>query len=359
MKCLVEISGAEVGGAESVLCRVFKGLQDQLSHLTLVSAGKSVRQLFSGIANSAEDPVSRVEQWEELLARCAPDLVVTATSNFKILAAANKLGIRSVWRMGGAIAPLGETTQLIEDLCFSLATFVVVPSRWQYETLGRSSHVKPLPNGVDTSRFTTPSPSQKKQVRKSLGISEDAFVIVNSSRYEKGKRQSELLQAFCMLKERISNSHLLLLGRSEGSSAEMVWQELWETTCHYKLENRVHFLGVSPSNVAEYLASGDVFVFPSIAEGLPNAVLEAMAMKLPIAVAEIPGNCEPFIFGECGSTFTPGDVGEIVERIWEVFCDPAAAKSRAEKARKIIEKHYCHKQMIQNYREFFAQALMQ
>lgn len=129
--------------------------------------------------------------------------------------------------------------------------------------------------GIDTTRIADAPVLD----RASLGMPYEAFLWLWVGRLDPIKGLEVLLRAFAMVNH---NPQLLLVG--EGPMRQ---QLEWEVEA-LRLTDRVHFLGVR-SDVPSLLRTADGFVFPSRTEGLPNALLEAMAAGLPIVTTDVPG----------------------------------------------------------------------
>ena len=130
-----------------------------------------------------------------------------------------------------------------------------------------------IPNGIDTERFRF-NPKLREKVRAELGIT-DAFVIGNVGRLCYQKNQTFLLQVFAEVLQKCSESRLLLVGTGElESSLKRKVKELGIT-------EKVIFYGTS-DHVEQLLWAMDIFVFPSLFEGLSVAVVEAQAAGLPV-----------------------------------------------------------------------------
>lgn len=128
-----------------------------------------------------------------------------------------------------------------------------------------------IPNGIDTERFRFQE-DVRTAVRNDLGLS-GKFVIGNVGRLCCQKNQLFLLEVFAEISKRRPNSRLLLIG--EGDDLAM----LQERTKQLKLENAVIFYGAA-SHVERLLWAMDVFIFPSLFEGLGIAAVEAQASGL-------------------------------------------------------------------------------
>ncbi len=184
------------------------------------------------------------------------------------------------------------------------------------------------PNGVDARRFTPAGSVERANIRASLGIPEDAPVALFVGRLERRKGLDILLAAWADLLRRGSTARLLIAGPGEVAA--------WAREAHEDgVEERVTFLGPRKDVVDLYQAA-DLFIFPSRAEGCPNAVLEAMASGLPVVATDVAGNRE--VVGEDGKAgwLVPAeDPAALAEAVATLLSSPALRRevSAAGRAR--------------------------
>jgi len=105
------------------------------------------------------------------------------------------------------------------------------------------------------------------------------------------------------------------------------------------LEDAVEILGTR-YDVPAILARADAACLPSLAEGLPNAVMEAMAAGLPVVATAVGGTPELVIPGETGLLAPPGAAEELAEALLAVLADPVHARSMGARGRKLIAREY-------------------
>jgi glycosyltransferase involved in cell wall biosynthesis len=138
-----------------------------------------------------------------------------------------------------------------------------------------------IERGRDPRRLGAPDPLRRERARKGLGLSPDDEVLVSVGRQEFQKGQRYLIEAMVELSRLRPKTILLIVGRRGHASEEL--EQLHRET---ELGDRVRFLGFV-EDVPEILAAADVFALPSLYEGLPGVLIEAMATGLPIVAADI------------------------------------------------------------------------
>ncbi len=185
-----------------------------------------------------------------------------------------------------------------------------------------------MPNGVDSRRFTPAEPAERATLRARLGIPMDEPVALFVGRLERRKGLDILLAAWDELIRRETSARLLIAGLGDAAA--------WIREAHaLSVGDRIAFLG-GREDVADLYRAADVFVFPSRAEGCPNAVLEAMASGLPVVVTDVAGNRE--VVGEDGKAgwLVPAEApAALAEAVATLLSSPALRRevSAAGRAR--------------------------
>ena len=182
-----------------------------------------------------------------------------------------------------------------------------------------AGHVLQTPGiGIDFARWERASGDEgsRSRVRRSLGIADGVPIVVFVAEMNPRKRHADLLRA--LAQPNLSDAHAVIVGDGPEQDA------LVRLTKKLRLEERVHFLG-RRSDVPELLTAADVMAFPSIREGLPKSVLEAMAIGLPIIGTDARGVRELLENG-AGVLVRPRDPESLAVGIASVLEDPAMAK---------------------------------
>lgn len=149
-------------------------------------------------------------------------------------------------------------------------------SGWQNDARCRVIH-----NGLDLTRFDQ-AIADRSGIRSELGIPPDVKLVIYVARFIPEKAHDVLLDAVPEVLSTSSKIHFLLVG--DGHMRE----EVQRRARKLDIENHVHFLGIR-TDVPRLLKGSDCFVSPSLREGLPGAVLEAVAAELPVVATDLPG----------------------------------------------------------------------
>ncbi len=203
-----------------------------------------------------------------------------------------------------------------------------------------------VPNGVDTVKFC-PQPNRRAEMRRQLGLTEDFVVCGSVGRLVAIKDYSTLLQATKILVARGLPICLLLVG----GGPELVNHQDF-VAASAGLSKRVKFLGPS-TDVAALLNALDIFVLPSLSEGMSNTLLEAMAAGLPIVASRVGGNPEILQEERSGWLFKAGDVAELTDRLEHLTQHPALRQNLGQAARQRAESEFSLERMIDRYHELY------
>jgi glycosyltransferase involved in cell wall biosynthesis len=196
----------------------------------------------------------------------------------------------------------------------------------------REDRITVVERGRDTARLGVQSLERRQQARKDLHLTEKDFVITNIGRHEYQKGQRYLLEALINLRTKYSNIVLLIAGRSGSSSAEL--KRIRDTS---GLGDSIRFLGHC-ENIPEILAATDLFVLPSLFEGLSGALIEAMALGLPVIASDIPPNREILEEGKNAIFVPPCSSAALAAAIEQLMDDQDLREKFSQRSRQIFEE---------------------
>lgn len=186
-------------------------------------------------------------------------------------------------------------------------------------------------NGVDTEKFC---PRNKKELRKKFGLPTDKKIILFVGWLIPRKGVNYLINAIPdVVKE---NKDVLFLILGEGpmrNELELLISEL-------NIGLFVRFVGSKkPEEVPYWLSASDILVLPSLAEGMPNVVLEAMASEVPVVATRVSGTPELVKDGVNGYLIAPESSEEIADKLNKILAKPKAMKELGKNGRaSLIEK---------------------
>ncbi|MCA1735408.1 MAG: glycosyltransferase family 4 protein [Actinobacteria bacterium] len=174
------------------------------------------------------------------------------------------------------------------------------------EHLGIAGHkVTVVERGRDGTLLGTRSAERRAAVRRQESIPMEATVFITVGRQEYQKGHRFLLMAMATVREADPSALLLIVGRAGNTSGEVN-----NLVAEHSLDEAVRLLG-HRDNVPDLLAASDVFVFPSLFEGLGGAAIEAMALGLPVIASDIPALREA-TGGESAAVLVPPGHAELL-----------------------------------------------
>lgn len=181
--------------------------------------------------------------------------------------------------------------------------------------------------GVDTKSFKNVN-VDKRARREKFGIGVEDFVFISIGELSKRKNHEVIIRALAQIEE--SKVKYLIVGVGDlEDKLKMLVTEL-------QLDNRVIFAGYR-TDVKELLHIADAFAFPSLQEGLPVALMEAMAVGLPVVCSEIRGNTDLIENGKGGHMYNCYDVNGFAEGM-KKLCECSNYCEMSNENRKLINK---------------------
>ncbi len=201
-----------------------------------------------------------------------------------------------------------------------------------------SEQVVWIPNGVDVAAFDLgPHRARVRQsIREGLGIATDAWVVGFVGRLTAEKGCRELIEAVAALAPKLKNLHMLVIGDTMTGDRSTFKATLDALVSTKGLRDRVTFAGERP-DVPRVLAAIDVFALPSYREGMPLALMEAMAAGLPVVVSNVRGCRELVRHGLHGLVVPVRDPNALAKGLNQLYEDPAMAARMAHQGKVAME----------------------
>jgi len=249
------------------------------------------------------------------------------------------------------LAGLPRRQRVFRRTAYGMADFVFAVTRELRDYHAQQAFVSPekmgvIYNGVDTQHFSSNSESRNR-VRKELGISDNCFVIGSVGRMVPIKDYPRFLRATEQLLSRGINLHVLLVGK--GPDQESIQRQVQNSPL---LARNVTLTGVS-DQVAEILNAMDVFVLPSLGEGMSNTLLEAMACGLPVVASRAGGNPEVVEDQKSGWLFTPGDTDNLANQLEHLAANAETRRQLGLSARQRVVQLFSLEGMMHRYRSLY------
>jgi len=206
-----------------------------------------------------------------------------------------------------------------------------------------------IPNGVPIPT-NTGDLETRNRIRREFGLENDSPLICSIGRVVEAKAYPDLLDAVTILKSRIPGIHWLQVGDGpEGGHLE-------ELIRAGGLEENVTMAG-RRSDISDLLGAVDLWVMSSIREGLPVALLEAMAAAKPIVATRVGGIPDAVTDGQSAKLVAPSDPIALAEGIEAVLMNPGFARDLGEEARKRATRDYGNQAVAQRVEQIYREGL--
>lgn len=363
------ITRLPVGGAERLIVDIVRGL-DRARYEPLVCCIQARGELAAEVEQSGirvlclERMKSKRFDWRavrdltNLLREERIDLVHSHLYH------ANLYGRLAAWRAGvPAIASVHNTykrpklhRRIINRLLSHATARVIAVSEDIRRDLMRYDGVRPdrivtINNGIDLARIETGI--SRQQARERLGLPDDVLAIGCVARLEEQKGHRFLLEAMALLKEDAglaSRLRLLIVGDGRLRKA------LEEQAAALGVGSFTSFLGTR-GDVAEILKAMDLYVMPSLWEGLSVAMLEAMAAALPVIISNVGGVSQVAGNDEFALRVPPGNAQELARAIGSLCKAPGQRAALGLRARQRVLEHFSAAAMLRELTRVYEEAI--
>ncbi len=201
-----------------------------------------------------------------------------------------------------------------------------------------AERLQQISNGVDPALFTVhagPRNAGKK-------------VITFIGRLDGFKGVEHLLEAFRMVIESGVDAFLKLIGNGPAEG------NLRSLAASLKIQDKVSFMG-REENVLKQLSETDIFVLPSLSEGMSNVLLEAMSCGLPVVATGVGGALDMIRHGSNGILVPPGDPEALRDALGYLLGNESAAISLGKEARKTVEERFTLSGAVDCYRRLYGE----
>ena len=358
------------GGTEERIARVMSGMDRREFSLSWMGFGPVREALVERAGPDVEVfPIERnvaggvepslIARLARTLRRIRPDIMHVhnwSTSLYGI-AAARVAGIPTVlYGLGGqdsTEAPSARRQAMMRALTPHVDRFTSVCGYLEDQLAdywaAPRERISVLKTGIDLAAVDE-APSQA-EVRARLGLPADAAVVGAISVFRPVKRIPDLIDAVGAIGARHPNVHLLLVGNPLGVSPE----ELRSRADSVGLEGRFHLLGRVEKPVRT-LPAFDVFVNCSAFEGTSNAILEAMASRIPIVATAVGGTPELVEDGVHGLLVPPAEVPDLAAALDRMLSDPGLREACGARGRAKVEAEHTYETMMRAYQDLYRQV---
>ena len=206
-----------------------------------------------------------------------------------------------------------------------------------------------IPNGVDMERFRPADRAEKRTLAESLGVSTDRPIGLFVGVFDERKKIAWLMEQWIRTQAFGTGTRLLAVGPTSRDDYGPALKQRLEALAAEN-PDLVTVQDFTPQ-VERYYRLADFFVFPSSNEGLPNAVLEAMACGLPCVATRVSGSTDLIRDGETGTTFGVEDTDELAAALSRVHGEQGLAMGAA--ARRFVQEGYDISRIAERYEALY------
>lgn len=234
------------------------------------------------------------------------------------------------------------------------STHICAVSQSTRHFLVEEEHVGParvtvVHNGIDLGRFV-PGQVSTEEARRSFGLPTEGFCLAGVGRLTRQKNFSLLLETAALLRRQRSDFFIALAGTGPLEA------DLRQQSTALGLDDIVHFLGHVADTSRLYPAM-DMLVMPSLFEGLPMVLLEAMAMRIPLVAAAVDGVAEIVQNDGEGLLISQWNAEEYSRAIHALLDDPARRQRLTSSAQTKVHDHFSREAMTQNIEAIYKKCL--
>ena len=208
---------------------------------------------------------------------------------------------------------------------------------------GRTINV--IHNGVDCTAFTR-NLRKRTKLRSDLEFKEEEIILGIVANFRREKNYPFLLRAFEILSAKHGNVKLLCVGGGK------YLEQTVAMASQLNLTKKIIFTGYS-ERVSDYLNTMDILVLPSLRESLPNAIIQAMSMGIPVVASNV-GGCPEIINNmKNGMLFPSNNLDEFIEAVKMLINNRDFASKLGANAKRTAEERFSLSRMIEDYTKFY------
>jgi L-malate glycosyltransferase len=363
LKVLHLLATMPVGGAEDLVAAIVRGLDPQRFRAAVATLGapgpvglelraQGYEVVSLGLDSKRTSTGRVVQAVRRLLKGRRPDILHTHLYHPNLYGRLGALGLG----LSGVVASVHNSytrvkfhRRLWNFLLGWASDRVLVGSAQVWQDVRRydgvpASRLVLMPYGIPLAELDTPL--SRLEARDRLGLSGADLVVGAVGRLEEQKGHGHLLAALPALRRDIPNLIVLLVG--EGRQEEDLRRQVRDLG----LESTVRFLGTR-RDLPEIYRALDLFVQPSLWEGLPLALLKAMGAGLPVVATRVSGSQEAVVDGVNGCLVAPGDPEALARAILELHRHPEVRRRLGDAARRTVAAHYSLEAMLKRLEELY------
>jgi glycosyltransferase involved in cell wall biosynthesis len=212
------------------------------------------------------------------------------------------------------------------------------------------SKITRITNFIDFTLFSSTSKQTKSEIKAKPGFDKTDTIITFSGRFIRRKGIDYLLEAWKDVANKFPNAKLVLLGDGP------LLSDMKKMSAGLGIDSSVDFRGHVDS-VADFLHITDIFVLPSLQEGMPNSLLEAMSCGLPVIASKIGGVVDVMENGKSGILFEPGDASGLASAVISLLNNSELRQKLGAEARKRVAEGFSIDGIAEKYIRLYKKLM--
>lgn len=358
------ISSGTVGGAEKCFLEMLEAARDLNYETAAVCTGGGLlekaargvcdRVYTASMADNAD--LFSLYKLYRIIKEYKPDLCHLHMNRATLLGAvaARFAGVKSLGSIQGEVRPLYARFPDYLTFC-SINTAEHVRSRSLAVAKKPSFY---LYNGIDCDRLKAEAETGggRSFIKNEFGLPENAFVVCQVARMHKNKGHKFLIDSIGDNIGRIPGLYCLMVGGGDEKYEELLRIQAKKL----EISDRIIFCGTR-LDVAKILSGADLFVLPSLQEGIPVTIMEALCLKVPVAAFGVGGIYELCRDGEKTEPYVELIASEdrkaLTDKIYDIYANYGLYKSNAERASEFIVRRFGKDSYIRDIKAIYKNIL--
>jgi glycosyltransferase involved in cell wall biosynthesis len=209
--------------------------------------------------------------------------------------------------------------------------------------------IKVIYPGVDRDQKSAPTETNRA-IRDELGMAREAPLVASLGNLRFKKGYHSIVESARVVLRRFPQVVFVLIGEdlTGGSLAALAERE--------GVAERFRFIGFR-EDPRPYLSAADVVLQPSLCEGLPRAILEAMSLGKPVVASSVGGIPEVIEHGVNGCLIPPGDSHALAQMLLEVLSDPRRGLELGRRAQETVKERFAVDRMVKEFEDLYGQLV--
>ncbi len=355
------IEGFGLGGAEKKVCELIANMDAGRFNTVVCSFGicEEIRDFFTDLDVKVitlpryhQFDISLIWRLRQAIRREKIDIVMSTLfhADFWGALVGKWAGARAVfswetisspeWLIPRRLYPYRTVIRLTDKvISVSDAT-----ARWLEEKRGvPRNHITVIPYGVDLSVYKN---GREPGLRAELGLQKDHMVVGMVGRLVHQKGHRYLVRAAEGIVKKFPGVRFVLVGDGP------LRREIESFIAEKGLQDHFLLLGIR-HDVHRILREFDIFCLPSLFEGLPNVILEAMASGLPVVATHVDGTKEAVVPSDTGLLVPPKDPAELGKALTTLLSDPKKAGEMGKAGRRRVEAHFSLEAQVKSFEKLY------